>query len=135
MKRKVIKILGVFAGLVTLTSSVWAWRGTGMGLGMGPCGGYYPLAWTQQDPQQLQKFQNFLNETLPFRQKLLQLRGELMQLYAQPNPDWNAIAKKRQEIATIQTEIQKRARNYGLSYFGPGAFRGGMKGGWGGPWW
>lgn len=134
MKKILVKSLAVLAGVATLTGSAMAWRG--MGMGMGPCGGYgyYPLA-VQQDPQQMQKFQSFLNETLPLRQKMLQLRGELMQLYAQPNIDWDAVTRKRQEMVRIQTEIQKRARNYGLPYFGPGGFRGGMRVGGGGPWW
>lgn len=135
MKKHLVKALAIFMGISTLSTSALAWRGSGMGMGMGPCGGYYPYGIVQQDPQQLQKFQAFLNDTLPLRQKLFQLRGELMQLYAQPEPNWEAITKKHQEIATLRVELQKRAKNYGVPYFGMGPFRGGMKGGWGGPWW
>ncbi|MDW8136112.1 MAG: hypothetical protein RMI74_04895 [Thermodesulfobacterium sp.] len=136
MRKNLVKALAVLAGVSTLTGSALAWRGSGMGMGMGPCGGYYPPFLVQQDPQQLPKFQSFLRETLPLRQKLLQMREELMELYTQPHPNWEAITKKRQEIVALQVEIQKRAQNYGLPYFGlPGGLGRKMKGTFGGPWW
>jgi zinc resistance-associated protein len=48
------------------------------------------------------------------RQKQLQLRGELAQLYGQPNRDWNVITKKQQEMVQLRTEMQKKAQEYGL---------------------
>lgn len=107
--KKTVTMITVTLFLVALLGGVaYAWRGAGFGYGPYGCPGY-----TSVDPQKLQKF---YNDTFSLRQKKLQLRGELMQLYAQPNPDWNAISQKKQEIAKIMTEIQKKAHEYGIGY-------------------
>ncbi|ACI20962.1 Spy/CpxP family protein refolding chaperone [Thermodesulfovibrio yellowstonii] len=110
MMKKTLTMIMVVAFIVALIGgAAYAWKGAGYS-------GYGCPAYTSVDPQ---KAQNFYNDTLPLRQKQLQLRGELMQLYAQPNPDWNAISQKKQEMAKVMTEFQKKAQEYGIGY-GPG---------------
>ncbi|MEN2994172.1 MAG: hypothetical protein ABDH19_02340 [Thermodesulfovibrio sp.] len=106
MKKTITMIIVAVFLVALLGGGAYAWKGAGVGYG---CPGYASF-----DPQKIQKF---YNDTLSLRQKKLQLRGELMQLYAQPNPDWNAISQKKQEIAKIMTEIQKKAYEYGIGYF------------------
>lgn len=65
------------------------------------------------------KAQQYCKEVQPLYQKDLQLRGELLTLWAQPNPDWNAIKQKEQERANIRVEMHKKAYEMGLPY-GPG---------------
>ncbi len=107
--KKTLTVLMVVAFVVALIgASAYAWKGAGHGEYAYNCLGYNAV-----DPEKAQKF---YNETATLRQKHLQLRGELMQLYAQPNPDWNAISQKRQEIAKVMTEFQKKAQDYGIKY-------------------
>lgn len=104
-------LVGIIA-LITFTligTSVYAWRGSS-GVGGAGCPMYGSI-----DPEKAQKF---YNDTLPLRQKQLQLRSELMHLYAQPAPDWNAIGKKQQEMTQLRTEMQRRAHEQGIPYFG-----------------
>lgn len=82
--------------------------------GMGP---QYPIG---VDPA---KAQQYCKEVQPLYQKDLQLRGELLTLWAQPNPDWNAIKQKEQERASIKVDIHKKAFEMGLPY-APGGKRG-----------
>lgn len=106
-KTFIIAVTALFV-LGVIGSAAYAWRGGGPGYG-----GYACPVYNNVDPQ---KAQNFYTETLPLRQKQIQLRGELAQLYAQPNPDWNAITKKKQEMVQLRTEMQKKAQEYGLHY-------------------
>ncbi|GAB6183489.1 hypothetical protein [Thermodesulfovibrio hydrogeniphilus] len=108
MKKLSITILSVLVVFIMIGASAYAWKGGGPGYGGQGCPCYSSV-----DPA---KAQQFYNDTTPIRQKMLQLRGELMQLYAQPNPDWNAISKKQQEMVQVRTELQKRAHEYGLPY-------------------
>lgn len=62
------------------------------------------------------KAQQYCKEIQPLWQKDLQLRGELLTLWAQPNPDWNAIKQKEQERASIKVEMHKKAYEMGLPY-------------------
>ncbi len=104
--RKTMTLLMAIAIVFVLIGGVaYGWKGGGW-VGSGP---YYASV----DPAKAQKF---YNDTLPLRQKQLQIRSELMQLYGQPNPNWDAIAKKQQEMLQIRNEIQKRAYEYGLPY-------------------
>ncbi|GAB5046696.1 Spy/CpxP family protein refolding chaperone [Thermodesulfovibrio sp. TK110] len=82
--------------------------------GMGP---QYPIG---VDPA---KAQQYCKEVQPLYQKDLQLRGELLTLWAQPNPDWNAIKQKEQERANLKVEMHKKAYEMGLPY-APGGKRG-----------
>jgi len=82
--------------------------------GMGP---QYPIG---VDPA---KAQQYCKEVQPLYQKDLQLRGELLTLWAQPNPDWNAIKQKEQERASLRVDMHKKAYEMGLPY-APGGKRG-----------
>ncbi|MDI1472700.1 MAG: hypothetical protein QMD43_00040 [Thermodesulfovibrio sp.] len=75
--------------------------------GMGP---QYPMG---VDPA---KAQQYCKEVQPLYQKDLQLRGELLTLWAQPNPDWNAIKQKEQERASLRVDMHKKAYEMGLPY-------------------
>ncbi len=108
MKKLTIIMLSLIAVITLIGASAYAWKGGGPGHGGQGCPYYSSI-----DPA---KAQQFYNDTAPLRQKMLQLRGELMQLYAQPNPDWNAISKKHQEMIQVRTELQKRAHESGLPY-------------------
>lgn len=108
-KTMMIAIVALFVmGLIATTS--YAWKGAGPGSGGY---GYNCPAYGSVDPEKAQKF---YNDTTPLRQKMLQLRGELAQLFAQQNPDWDAISQKRQEMAKLKTELQKKAHEYGFGY-------------------
>lgn len=116
MKRIAILTLAALISLGVLGVSAYAWKGSGFGGYGGVCPTYGYL-----DSEKLQKF---YNDTLPLRQKQLQLRGQLLQLYSTPNPDWNAIAKIQQEMIQLRTEIQKRAYESGLNFGGRVSGRG-----------
>lgn len=110
MKKTVTLLMVVAIAFVLVGGVAYAWKGGGFGGYGGNCPFYGSVA-----PE---KAQRFYNDTLPLRQKHLQLRGELMQLYAQPNPDWNAISKKQQEMLQLRTEMQKRAYESGIPFSG-----------------
>ncbi|MDI1472701.1 MAG: periplasmic heavy metal sensor [Thermodesulfovibrio sp.] len=109
MKKTFIITIAALFVLGIIGGAAYAWRGGGPGYGGYAC----PYYSSTVDPQKAQKF---YTDTLPLRQKQLQLRAELAQLYGQPNPDWNAITKKHQEMVQLRTEIQKKAQEYGLPY-------------------
>jgi zinc resistance-associated protein len=69
------------------------------------------------------KAQQYCKDVQPLYQKDLQLRGELFTLWAQPNPDWNAIKQKEQERASLRVDMHKKAYEMGLPY-APGGKRG-----------
>lgn len=100
----VLTIVFVFAGMS------FAQRG----MGGGP---QYPIG---VDPA---KAQQYCKEVQPLYQKDLQIRGELLTLWAQPNPDWNSIKQKEQERANLRVEMHKKAHEMGLPY-APGGKRG-----------
>lgn len=108
MKKTVTLLMVVVSAFVLFGSVSYAWKGGGFSGYGGNCAVYGSVA--------SEKAQSFYNDTLSLRQRHLQLRGELMQLYAQPNPDWNAISKIRQEMLKLRTEIQKRAYEYGIPF-------------------
>lgn len=63
-----------------------------------------------------QKIQQYCKEIQPLWQKDWQLRGEIISMYAQPNPDWNAIKQKEQERASLRVDMKKKAHEIGLPY-------------------
>jgi len=69
------------------------------------------------------KAQQYCKDVQPLYQKDLQLRGELFTLWAQPNPDWNAIKQKEQERASLRVDMHKKAYEMGLPY-APGGKKG-----------
>lgn len=100
---------------VTLIAALTVFAGVSFAQkGMGP---QYPIG---VDPA---KAQQYCKEVQPLYQKDLQLRGELLTLWAQPNPDWNAIKQKEQERANLRVEMHKKAYEMGLPY-APGGKKG-----------
>jgi Spy/CpxP family protein refolding chaperone len=120
-------IIGLFATLaMVLASAVFA---AGPGDGYGNC----PMAGKQVTPEQKQKFVKFQNEVLPLKQKMLQLRTELMNIRTQTPTDWNAVAAKQKEMVDVRIAIQKKAAEYGFKGKGFGHRGGhGPRGGNGG---
>lgn len=122
MKKSLITFLAA-AVMVAVATGAWAiGPGGGMGMGMGMC----PMASPNVSPEQTQKFTQFQNDTLTLRQKMLQLKTELMTLRAQPAKDWKAITDKQKEMVDVRAEIQKKAEAAGLPFGqcmcgGPGA--------------
>jgi Spy/CpxP family protein refolding chaperone len=117
--KKVIKIGLAVVFVIALVSVAMA-VGPGMGMGMG-----HGMMGYNMSPEQSQRFADFQKETLPLRQKMLQLKTELMTLRAQTNPDWKAISEKQKEMVDVKTEIQKKAREAGIADLGPGRCRSG----------
>lgn len=105
----IVVLAGVFAA-----SAIAFSPGYGMGKG-------YGMRASNLAPEQAQRLAQFQEETLSLRQKMLQLKTELISLRAQTNPDWNAIAEKQKEMVDIRTEIQKRAAEAGIAGCGQGA--------------
>jgi hypothetical protein len=121
-----MRVTIVALALATLGGTV-AWA-AGPGPGPGNC----PTA--AADPAQAQKLAAFQEQTLPLRQKMTQLRAELVTMREQANPDWTAISAKQKEMVDVRVEIQKRAAEAGVT-FGAGCGRGrgmGFGGGRGG---
>ncbi|MFO0752384.1 MAG: hypothetical protein U0411_03545 [Thermodesulfovibrionales bacterium] len=124
MKRTVIAA-AVVALLVALAAGAMAFV-PGGGMGGGPCA----ASGAAVSPEQEQKQADFLKDTLPLRQKMLQLRTDLAALRAQAKPDWEAIAVKRKEMVDVRTALQKKAYESGIA--GCGQCGGmGMRGGMG----
>ncbi len=110
-------IMGLVVLLTTAVVSVAIARGPGQCF-KGPGAG------TSMTQEQAQKFARFQTDTLPLRQKMMQLRTELMSLRVQEKPDWKAIAGKQKEMVDLRVEMQKRASEAGIAGFGPGFGRG-----------
>ncbi len=115
MVKTLRKLIGM-ASLVGMLAFVPAYaKGPGMGPGMGPMG---PGAALPPGVDQA-KVQKFCTEVKPLFQKDLELRGELMKLWAQGTPDWTAIESKEIERAKLRVEMHKKAYEAGLK-MGPG---------------
>lgn len=106
--KKLVSIVAVAMAIALFAGVSFAQKG------MGP---QYPIG---VDPA---KAQQYCTEVQPLYQKDLQLRGELLTLWAQPNPDWNAIKQKEQERANLRVEMHKKAYEMGLPY-APGGKKG-----------
>lgn len=131
--KKVLATVVVVVFMLGLAASAYAF-----GPGSGQRGGFYGQTAQAQNltPEQAQKFAQFQKDILPLKQKMLQLRTDLMSLRTQQTPDWKAIADKQKEMVDIRVEIQKKRAESGLPAFGPGfgcktGMKGGMKGGMG----
>jgi Spy/CpxP family protein refolding chaperone len=121
--KKAISIALAVVLVATLVTGAMAF-GPGYGMGKG-----YGMMASNLTPEQAQKFAQFQKDVLPLRQKMLQLKTELMGLRTQTTPDWNAIAAKQKEMVDVRTEIQKKAAETGITGFGPGSCKGkGMMG-------
>ncbi|BCB97126.1 hypothetical protein JZK55_20480 [Dissulfurispira thermophila] len=115
--KRAISIGFALVFVAVLVSGAMAF-GPGYGMGNGMMAG-------NLTPEQAQKFAQFQKDILPLRQKMLQLKTELMILRTQATPDWNAIAAKQKEMVDVRTEIQKKASEAGITNLGPGLCRGG----------
>ncbi len=104
MKRSII-ILLAFVIVASVSAGAMA---LGPGYGKGPM-------WANLSTEDAQNFAKFQSETLPLRQKMLEIRADIAKLMAQTPIDWDAIAEKQKKLAEIRTEIQKRAYEYGVS--------------------
>jgi Spy/CpxP family protein refolding chaperone len=121
--KKAISIALAVVLVATLVTGAMAF-GPGYGMGKG-----YGMMASNLTPEQAQKFAQFQKDVLPLRQKMLQLKTELMGLRTQTTPDWNAIAAKQKEMVDVRTEIQKKAAETGITGFGPSSCKGkGMMG-------
>lgn len=120
--------LGVALVLVVATVSVALAVGPGMGMGpgMGQCvcqgqgqemrgAGYNKAALT---PDEAKKVEQFRKDIAPLREKMFQLRTEVMTLRSQQSPDWNAIGEKQKAMIDIKTEIRQKADEYGVAGLG-----------------
>jgi Spy/CpxP family protein refolding chaperone len=134
-----MKKIGMRATIVALALAMLG--GVAWARGPGPGPGNCPGA--AASPEQAQKIAAFQQQIQPLREKMFQLRTELVTLRAQENPDWAAIAAKQKEMVDVRVEIQKQAAEAGVGYgFGGGPGRGGGMGfgggrgmGCGGPGW
>lgn len=131
--KKVLAVVAVAIFTLGLAAAAYAF-----GPGGGQCGGCFGqnAQTANLTPEQTQKFAQFQKDILPLKQKMLQLRTDLIGLRTQQNPDWKAIADKQKEMVDIRVEIQKKRTEAGLPAFGPGfgcrtGMKGGMKGGMG----
>lgn len=117
--KKTISISLAIALVVSIATAAMAFGpGYGHGYGMGMTG-------ANLTPEQAQKYTQFQKDILPLKQKMLQLKTELMTLRTAATPDWNAIAAKQKEMVDVRTDIQKKATEAGISGFGPGLCNGG----------
>jgi len=119
VKKTISVIVAVALVLTVITGAMAFGPGTGMGRGYGMG---HNIA-----PEDAQKFAEFQKEILPLRQKMLQLRTELMTIRTQTPVNWDAVAAKKKEMVDVKIEIQKKAAEAGITKgFGSGTCRGGM---------
>jgi hypothetical protein len=118
MKKGIIASL-IMALVVIGATAAFAF-GPGYGMGMGAGYGTCPQAGGTISPEQSQKFAKFQSDILPLKQKMLQLRTDLMTLRAQTPIDWNAISVKQKEMVDVRTAIQKQAADSGFTGAGCG---------------
>ena len=113
-------IVGLAVALVVIVVTGSFAFGPGYGMGQGNGNGTCAMASGTVAPEQSQKFAKFQSDILPLKQKMLQLRTDLMTLRSQSTTDWNAIAAKQKEMVDVRTEIQKRAADSGIGGMGCG---------------
>lgn len=118
--KKVIGIVLALSLVVVAASAMAFGPGQGMGLGMGFGGDCGCGIGENLTPEQAKKYTTVQNEILPLRQKMIQLRTELMNLRAQPQTDWKAIADKQKEMVDVRIEIQKKAGKSDVTGYCPG---------------
>ncbi len=117
-----MKKLGVLIVVLVLAgSSARAFGGPwGMGPGIGPGWGMNPyfasdLNLTEAQRSQLQsKYDAFVAQMNPLREKMFSKKMELRDLWAKANPDQAKISAKQQEIQALQNQMQEKATNYQL---------------------
>ncbi|QER41690.1 hypothetical protein F1847_02605 [Thermodesulfobacterium sp. TA1] len=103
--KTLVKVFG-FISLFGLLISGISW-----GKKEGMVGGkYYP---PNVNPS---KVKEFCQEIQPLWQKQWQLSSEVLNLWGQNPPNWEAILQKEMEIQRLRVEIQKKAYEKGLPY-------------------
>ena len=122
MKKAISIGLAVVLVATLVTAAIAFGPGHGRGMGYGIVGSGFTT-------EQAQKFAQFQQETLPLRQKMQQLRTDLLMLRTQTSPDWEAITAKQKEMVDLRVEIQKKAAEAGITGFGPGFGLGYCRGG------
>ncbi len=113
-------IASLIVALVAVGVTVAFAFGPGYGMGMGSGNGTCAMTGGTVTPEQSQKFAKFQSDILPLKQKMLQLRTELMTLRSQTPTDWKAISSKQKEMVDVRIEIQKRAADSGFAGAGYG---------------
>lgn len=123
--KKILSIGLAVILVVALATAVMAFApgGREYGRGMGMMGQYCGTS-SNLTPVQ-SRLTQFQTDKFPLRQKIFQLRTELMTLMSQPAPDQNAIVIKQKEMMDLRTAIQQKAAETGVAGFGPGYYRGG----------
>ncbi len=122
MKKTTIVGLGVVLGLALVATVALAWGpgfgppGFGRGLG-GPTYGTPPIPnLTTDQSSQIQALRDaFLKEIQPLQQDLWTKRTDLRKLWSDPKTDPAAITAKQKEIWDLQSQLQEKATNLGLS--------------------
>ncbi|EMG38607.1 Heavy-metal resistance [Desulfocurvibacter africanus PCS] len=101
--------------------------------GYGAQGGMYGAT-----PQQTESYQKYMAETQQLRSQLMRDEAQLNALLMQEKPDPKQVKELNQRIAETQTQLQLKARDYGIQgqcpwcggpMMGPGMGRG-MNRGW-----
>lgn len=129
------KIAGLGVGLALVVAMVSGALAIGPGMDMGPgmdqcmcqgkgqgkgmMGAGYNKA--NLTPEEAKKVEQFRKDIAPLREKMFQLRTEMMTLRSQQNPDWNAIGEKQKAMVDLKTQIRQKADEYGVAGMGPGA--------------
>ena len=113
-------IIGLSIALVlALVGAALAWGpgfGPGAGRFGGPANGVPPIPnLTTEQSTQIQALRDgFLKENEYLRNELYPKMTELRNLWHSPNPDQAAIAAKRTELASLQSQLQDKAANLRL---------------------
>jgi len=119
MKKPIIIGLCLTLALA-LVGAALAWGpGFGPGFGrafVGPANGVPPIPnLTTEQSAQIQALRDgFLKENESLQKELYAKGAELRNLWRSPNPDQAAIAAKRTEIASLQSQLQDKAANLRL---------------------
>ncbi len=115
--KKAVAVAVAIALILTAGAEVFAFGPGGMG-GKGPGGGYnpgynpqYPYGYQPVDPAIAAKCLAYEQTVLPLKQRLLDLKIQMLTLQSQATPDANAISAKFAEIRAVQNEILQTAIN------------------------
>ena len=109
----VVAAVFTFALIYVSTASAgpgWGSRG-GDGPGCGNCNG--PVA--QLDEKQIEERDKFFDETQDLRKELITKKAELRAMMSQENTDPKAVGQMSGEVFELQSTLQKKAREAGMS--------------------
>ena len=121
MKKTTIVGLGLVLALALVATVALAWGpgfgpGSGRGFG-GPAYGAPPIPnLTADQSTQIQALRDaFLKDIEPLQQNLWTKRTDLRTLWSDPKTDPAAITAKQKEVWDLQSKLQDKATNLGLS--------------------